>query len=69
MLQGGLAAFGNEQVNGLCAYEFHVGARSVKMRVVGYDVAFFAGHAEQNALGGTTLVRGDHVLVAANVLD
>ena len=65
----GLAAFGDHQVDRLGADEFHVGAGGVEVRVVGNDVALLAGDAEQNALGGAALVRGDHVLVAEDVLD
>ncbi len=39
------------------------------MGVVGDDIAFFAHHAEQNALGGSALVGGDDVLVAEDILD
>ena len=68
MLQAGLAAFGNDQIDGLGADEFDVGARGVEVRVVGNDVALLAHHAEQDALGGAALVGGDHVLVAEDVL-
>ena len=65
----GLARLGDGQVDGLGADEFDVGARGVEVRVVGDDVALLARHAEQDALGGAALVRGDHVLVAEDVLD
>ena len=69
MLQGGLAAFGNDQVHSLGAHELDIGAGGVEMGVIGNDVAFLAGHAKQNALGGTALVSGDHMLVAEDILD
>ena len=65
----GLAAFGDEEVDGFGADELDVGARGVEVGVVGNDVAFFAGDAEEDALGGAALVRGDDVLVADDVLD
>ena len=66
---GGLAAFGGEQVDGFGAGEFDVGAGGVEVGVVGNDHALAAGDSEENALGGAALVRGDHVLVAEDVLD
>ena len=69
MLERGLAAFGDQQVDGFGADEFDVGAGGVEVGVVGDDVAFLAGDAEQDALGGAALVRGDDVLVAEDVLD
>jgi hypothetical protein len=65
----GLARFGDRQVYCLRADELDVGARGVEVRVVGDDIALLAGHAEQNALGGAPLVRGDHMLIAEDVLD
>ena len=69
VLQGRLAAFGDEQIHGLGAHKLHIGAGGVKVSVVGNDVTFFARHTKQDALGGTSLVRGDHVLVSADVLN
>ena len=69
MLQGGLSALGDDQVHGFGADELHIGAGGVEVGVVGDDVAFLAGHAEENALGGAALMGGDHVLVAADVLN
>ena len=65
----GLATFGNDQIDGFGANELHVGASRVEVRVVGDDVALPAGYAKQDALGGATLVRGDNVFVAKDVLD
>ncbi len=68
MLQARLAALGDDQIHRLGADELHVRPRSVEVRVVGDDIAFFAHHAEQNALGGSALVGRDDVLVAENIL-
>jgi hypothetical protein len=64
-----MAPFFNDQINGFRAGEFHVGACSVDVGVVGNDVSLFAGDSEQDALGGASLVRGDYVLVAEDLLD
>ena len=56
------------QIDRLRAGELHIGARGVEVRVVGNDVAFLARHAKQDALGGASLVRGNHVFVAKNIL-
>ena len=69
MLRGGLLAFGDEQIDGFSTGEFDVGARGVKVGVVGDDVALLAHHAEENALSGAALVRGDDVPVAEDVLN
>ena len=69
MLNAGLAAFGDDQIDGFGADELHVGAGGIEMRVVGDDVAFLAHATEQDALGGTALVRGDDVAIAEDVLD
>ena len=69
IVQGRLATFGDEQINGFGSDEFDIGAGRVEVSVVGNDVALFAGDAEENALGGAALVRGNDVLVADNVLD
>ena len=69
MLQRGLAAFFDDQVNGLGAHEFDVGARGIEVGVVGNDVAFLAGHAEEDALGGASLMGGDDVTVAEDILN
>ena len=64
-----LTGFGNRQIDGFGADEFDVGARGVEVRVVGNHVALLAHHAEQNAFGGASLVRRDHMLIAEDVLD
>jgi hypothetical protein len=69
MLQAWLAALGNQQIDSLGAGEFHIGARRVEVRVIGNHVALFAHHAEEDALGGASLVRGNHVLVSKDVLN
>ena len=40
MLQAGLAAFGDDEIDGLGAHELDVRARGIEVRVVGDDVAF-----------------------------
>jgi len=65
----GLSRFGDGEVNSLRADELDVGARGVEVRVVGDDIALLAGHAEQNAFSGASLVRGNHMLIAEDVLD
>ena len=59
---------GMTQVDGFGADELDVGAGGVEVRVVGHDVALLAHHAEEDALGGAALVRGDDVVVAEDVL-
>ena len=65
----GLAAFGDDEVDGFGADELDVGAGGVEVGVVGHDVALLAHAAEEDALGGAALVGGDDVLVAEDVLD
>ena len=62
-------AFFDDEIDGFGADEFDVGAGGVEVRVVGDDVALLAGHAEEDALGGASLMRGDDVAVAEDVLD
>ena len=69
MLQAGLAALGDDEIDRLGADELHVGAGGVEVRVVGDDIAFLAHHAEENALGGAALVGRDDVLVAEDILN
>ena len=57
------------QIHGLRSCELHIGARGVEVRVVGNNVAFLAGHPKQDALGGASLVRRNHVFVAENILN
>ena len=68
VIEGGLAAFGDDEVDGFGADEFDVGAGGVEVGVVGDDVALLAGDAEEDALGGAALVGGDDVRVAEDVL-
>ena len=68
-VQRGVVAFFDDQIDGFGADEFDVGAGGVEVGVVGNDVAFLAGHAEQDALGGASLMGGDDVTVAEDVLD
>ena len=69
MRRGGVLAFFDDQIDGFGADEFDVGARGVEVGVVGNDVTFLAGHAEEDAFGGASLMRGDDVAVAEDVLD
>jgi hypothetical protein len=69
MLQAGLAALGNDEVQRVGADEFDIGARGVEVRVVGNDIAFLARDAEQDAFGGAALMRRDDVAEAEDVLD
>jgi len=64
-----LLAFRDHQVHCLGFNKLDIGAGGVEMRNVGDDVAFFAHHAEKNALGGSTPVRGNDVPVAEDVPD
>jgi hypothetical protein len=68
MIDLGAAAFGMTRSTASAPYELDIGAGSVKVGVVGDYVAFLAHDVEEDALGGAALVRGDHVLVAENVL-
>src|SRR6516225_1310093 len=65
---GGLQSFGYGKVYRFGPGKLDVGARGVKVSVVGHNVVLLAHHAEQNALGGTALMRGDDVLVTKDVL-
>jgi hypothetical protein len=69
MSRCGVLAFFDDEIDGLGADEFDVGAGGVEVRVVGDDVAFLAGHTEQEALGGASLMGGDDVAVSEDVLD
>ena len=62
---GGLAA---RQIYGAGAGELDIRARRVEMRVVRHDMARLAHHAEEDAFGRATLVRGDDVPEAREVL-
>src|SRR6266404_730674 len=64
-----LAAFRNDQINGFSASKFHVRASGIEVRVVGDHITFLAGDAEQDSLGGASLVRWNYMSVAENVLD
>ncbi len=64
-----IGGFGAGQVDGLGTVELDVGARRVEMRVVRHDRAGFHHDAEQDVLGGASLVRRDHLLEAEDVLD
>src|SRR5690348_13844863 len=61
--------FFDHQIDSLSTDEFDIGTRRVKVRVVGDDVTLLAGHPEKDALGGASLMCGDDVLVAKNVLN
>src|ERR1043165_2775568 len=64
-----MVSFFDHQIDGLCTHEFDIGSRGVEVRVVGDDIAFFSGHAEQDALSRASLVVGDHVPITEAFLD
>ena len=64
-----MLTFFDDQVHGFGADEFDVGAGGVEMRVVGDNIPLLAHHAEQDALGGPALVRGNDMTIAEDVLD
>ena len=64
-----VAALGDDEVDRLGARELHVGARGVEVRVVGDDLVRPAQDAEQDLLGGPTLVGGDDVREREQLLD
>jgi len=68
VVQGWLASFRDEEVDGLSAEELDVSARGVEVGVVGDNVAFFASDPEEDAFGGTALVGGDDVGVSDDVV-
>ena len=59
-----IVRFRDGQIDGARAGEFHVGAGGIEVRVVGDDVPGLAHHGKENALGGASLVGGDHVAKA-----
>src|SRR5689334_7602815 len=60
--------FSTWQIESFCSSEFDVSARGIEMRVVRDDVSLFAHHAEENALGGSALVRRDNMTISEDVL-
>lgn len=68
MPAGRIQRLRDRQVHRLGAHELDVGPRGVEVGVVGHHVAPLAHHAEQDALGGPSLMGGDHVLEAEHVL-
>ncbi len=64
-----LQAFGNDQIHGLDADVFQVGAGRVEMRVIGHQVALFADGGEQHLLGRAPLVGRHEMLHAGDALD
>ena len=63
-----VGGFGDGQVDGARAGEFDVGARGIEVRIGGDDVPRLAHHGEQDALGGASLVRRDHVAEAGELV-
>src|ERR1700681_696613 len=63
-----VAPFCYHQVNRFGADEFNVGASRIEVRIVRYYITLFTGHTEENSLGGASLVRGNHVTIAENIL-
>ena len=68
MDQAGLLALGDGQIESLAAGVLDVGAGGVEVGVVGHDVALLDHYAEQDALGGASLMGRNDVLVAENIL-
>ena len=68
VLQCGIAAFGDGDVDGGGAGELDVGARGVEVGVADEDLARPAQVAVEDALGCAALVGGQHVLHAGEVL-
>ena len=64
-----VAALGDDEVDRLGARELHVGARGVEVGVVGDDLVRPAQDAEQDLLGGPTLVGRDDVREREQLLD
>src|SRR5271170_5803720 len=64
-----LTSLWNYQVDSFSADELHVGASRIEVSVVGNDVPFLASHAKKNALGGASLMGGNDVFIAKDVLD
>jgi len=64
-----LAAFGDDQIAGVAFEIFDVGACRVEMRVVGDDLAAFDGVGKEDVFGGASLMCGDDVFEAGDVLD
>jgi hypothetical protein len=58
MDQRRLQALGDDQVAGIDAEVFEVGARGVEVAVVGHHVTLLAHRGEQHLLGRAALVRG-----------
>ena len=58
----------DRQIECFRAHKFNVGAGGIEMSIVRHHVAFLAHSAKQNALGGTSLMRRNHMLVAEDVL-
>jgi len=64
-----MVAFLNDQVNGFGSDKFNVRAGGIKMSVIGNDVTLLASDAKENALSGASLVSGDDISIAKNILD
>ena len=64
----GIGGLGQREVHGARAGELDVGARGIEVRVGGDDVAGLAHHGEEDAFGGASLVRGDHVAEAGELV-
>ena len=69
MLQAGLSAFGNYQIDRIGAHKLDVRTGRIEMRIVRDNIALLAGHGEKNALGGAALMGGNDVAVAEDILD
>ncbi len=63
-----VAGFGQGEIHGARAGEFHVGAGGVEVGIRGDDVAGLAHDGEEDAFGGASLVGGDHVTEAGELV-
>ncbi len=63
-----LASFWDGDIETDCAYVLDIGAGGVEVGVVGHDIARFQDRCKENAFGSPTLVGGQNVLEAGDLL-
>ena len=63
-----VGGFGNGQIHGARAGEFDIGAGGIEVGVGGDHVAGLAHHGEQDAFGRASLVGGNHVAEAGQLV-
>ena len=68
MISAGLPSFRYDQIAGFCTGVLHMCAGRVKVGVIQYDVTGFGDVGEKDVLRGATLVRGDHMFKAGDLL-